>query len=204
MVRSLPGRPFLRKIDVARFKAKHRFWPPPDASPVIPIEPWGKQLFAFNGVRNVEIVGDSRAPDWGSTRPRWWREDIALSLLKPGEDSNQVLVNETTPEEDLNDPQNQTHTHLCVTDFRMRPLMYLSKEELETLVNNLAVVKEQMDEFKKRVQTDKAAEIEKLNIALDDDKYMHIRRGRVMNPPSRSGRGVMSSPNRPPKKKPST
>jgi hypothetical protein len=203
MVRSLPGRPFLRKVDVARFKAKHRFWPPPDSSPVIPIEPWGKQLFVFNSVRNVEIVGDSRAPDWGSTRPQWWREDIALSLLKPGEDANQVLSNESTPEEDLNEIENQTHTHLCIGDFRMRPLTYLNREELETLVNNLDFIKEQMDKFKNRIRRNEAAEIEKLNIALDDDKYMHIRRGRVMNPPSRSGRGVMSAPNRPPKKKPS-
>lgn len=202
MVRSLPGRPFLRKVDVARFKAKHRFWPPPDASPIIPIEPWGKQFFVYSGVRNVEIVGDARAPDWGSARPRWWREDIALSLLKDDEDPNQILSNENVPEESLNEAENQTHAHLCVTDFRMRPLMYLSREELETLVNNLDHVKTEMEKFKKLIRPNGAADIEKANIALDDDKYMHIRRGRIMNPPSRSGRGVMSSPNRPPKKKP--
>jgi hypothetical protein len=204
MVRSLPGRPFLRKVDVARFKAKHRFWPPPDASPVIPIEPWGKKFFVYNGVKNVEILGDSRASDWGNTRPRWWREDIALSLLKEGEDPNQILRNENVDEETLNEPRNQTHTHVCITDFRSRPLLYLSKEELSTLVANLDSIKEEMKKFKEIVRKNEAKEIEELNIALDDDKYMHIRRGRVMNPPSRTGRGVMSAPNRPPKRKPSS
>lgn len=203
MVRTLPGRPFLRKVDVVRNKAKYRFWPPPDASPVIPIEPWGKQFFVYNGVKNVEIIGDSRAPDWGTTRPRWWREDIALSLLKEEENPDQVLSNETVPEESLNVPGNQTHAHMCVTDFRRRPLMYLSKEELKCITDNLDFIETEMEKFGAQVRKNEAEEIEKLDDALEDDKYMHIRRGRMMNPPSRSGRGVMSAPNRPPKKKPS-
>ena len=203
MVRTLPGRPFLRKVDVAREKARNRFWPPPDASPVVAIEPWGKQFFVYNSVRNVEIVGDSRAPDWGSTRPRWWREDIALSLLRKDEDPNEVLSHETVDEQTLNSVENQTHAHLCVTDFRMRPLMYLSKQELETVLDNLDFVEGEMEKFRSRIPKNDAAEIEEINNALFDDKYMHIRRGRVMNPPSRTGRGVMSAPNRPPKKKPS-
>ena len=203
MGRTLPGRPFLRKVDVVRNKAKYRFWPPPDASPVIPIEPWGKQFFVYNGAKNVEILGDSRAPEWGSTRPQWWREDIALSLLKEGENPNQVLSNETAPEEALNEPGNQTHPHVCVTDFRRRPLMYLSKEELKCITDNLDFIEAEMEKFGAQVRKNEAEEIEKLDADLDDDKYMHIRRGRMMNPPSRSGRGVMSAPNRPPKKKPS-
>jgi hypothetical protein len=201
-VRLLPGRPFLRKVDIARFKARHRFWPPPDASPVIPMEPWGKQVFVYNSVRNVELVGDSRAPDWGNARPQWWREDIALSFLKEGEDPNQILSNENVAEEGLNEPENQTHTHVCVTDFRQRPLMYLSREELETVRENLEFFKSEMTKFESRIPKNVAEEIEREQLATEDDKYMHIRRGRMMNPPSRTGRGVMSSPNRPPKKKP--
>jgi hypothetical protein len=203
MVRSLPGRPFLRKVEVTRQRARYRFWPPPDASPVIPIEPWGKQFFVYNSVRNVELVGDSRAPDWGSTRPRWWREDIALSLLKPGEDPNQILTNESVDEQTLNLPVNQTHAHLCVTDFRMRPLMFISKAEVEVILENLDNVEKEMKKLKSEIPKNEAEDIEEINNALFDDKYMHIRRGRVMNPPSRTGRGVMSAPNRPPKKKPS-
>jgi hypothetical protein len=202
MVRSLPGKPFLNKLDIQRFKAKFRFWPPPDASPVIAIEPWGKQFFVYNGIKNVEIRGDSRAPDWGTTRPKWWREDIALSLLKPGEDPNQVLSGESIPEEGLNYFQNQTQTHLCVTDFRKRPLMYLTRDELRVIRENLKNVEQEMEKLGTKLVKNEAVELEKLNSMLEDDKYMHIRRGRIMNPPSRTGRGVMSTPNRPPKTKP--
>ena len=201
-MRSLPGKPFLNKVDIQRFKARFRHWPPPDSSPVVAIEPWGKQFFVYNGIKNVELKGDSRAAEWGTTRPKWWREEIALSLLKPGEDPNQILSGENLPEEHLNEFQNQTETHLCVTDFRKRPLMYLTEEELSALQDKLDSVEEEMDNFKAKLVKNEAAEIEKLNTLLEDDKYMHIRRGRVMNPPSRSGRGVMSSPNRPPRTKP--
>ena len=199
MGRSLPGKPFLNKVDIKWFQARFRFWPPPDASPVVAIEPWGKQFFVYNGIKNVELKGDSRAAQWGSTRPYWWREETALSLLKPGEDPNEVLSGESMSEEFLNQPENQTHTTLCVTDFRKRPLMYFSRAELKAIRENLGEMTEELAKFKVRVQADKAKEIDKLNVQLDDDKYMHIRRGRVMNPPSRSGRGVMSSPNRPPR-----
>ena len=203
MVRSLPGKPFLRKVDIQRFKARFKFWPPPDASPVVAIEPWGKQLFVFNGIKNVEIKGDSRAPSWGTTRPEWWREKIALSLLKESEDPRKVLSGERMPEESLNSFENQTHTHLAICDFRARPLMYLSQDELRKLRENLDVIKSELTKFKKCLPRNEAEEVEKLNSLLDDDKYMHIRRGRMMNPPSRTGRGVMRSPSRPPKKKPS-
>jgi hypothetical protein len=202
MVKSFPGRPFLNSIDIKRFKAKHRFWPPPDSSPVIAIEPWGKQFFVYNGIKNVEIRGDPRAPDWGNTRPRWWREDIALSLLKDGEDPNQVLEGEAMPEEMANKSDNMRYTTLCVTDFRKRPLMYLSREELGVIRENLQNIKAELQNFKAKLEgTSEAREMEKLNMQLEDNKYMHIRRGRIMNPPQRSGRGVMSAPNRPQKRR---
>jgi hypothetical protein len=203
MGRQLPGRPFLNKIDIKRFQAKSRFWPPPDASPVTAIEPWGKQFFIYNGLRNIELIGDARAPEWGAVRPQWWLEDIAVSLLKPDEDPNQILTGLSFPEEVLNEPENQTHTHLCVTDFRKRPLMYLSQAELSTIRENLAGIKQELAKFKAQVERSEAKEIDRLNNLLEDDKYRHIRRGRIMNPPSRTGRGVMSSPNRPPRSKPS-
>jgi hypothetical protein len=202
MVRTLPGKPFLSKVDIQRFKARFRFWPPPDASPVIPIEPWGKQLFVFNGIKDVEIKGDSRTPAWGATRPQWWREDIALSLLKPGESPTRVLTGEQMPEEALNEIHYQTNTHLAVADFRGRPLLFLSQNELRTIRENLGYIKDQLGKFKEHVKKNEAEEIDKLNSVLEDDKYMHIRRGRIMNPPSRTGRGVMASPSRPQKKKP--
>jgi hypothetical protein len=204
MTRSLPGRPFLKKIEIDRFRAKYMHWPPKDASPVIAIEPWGKQFFVFNGVKNVEIVGDSRAPDWGNTKPTWWREEVALSLLKPGEDPNEVGIGsgENKDPAELESVENMTNTHLCVTDFRKRPLLYFSKEELTELKHQLPYLKEHMEKFKRRLpQKDEAAELETRNIQTEDHKYMHIRRGRIMNPPQRSGRGVMSAPSRMPKKR---
>lgn len=204
MVKTFPGKPFLRKIDIQRFKARFRFWPPPDASPVIPIEPWGKQLFVYNGLKDLEVKGDSRAPSWGTTRPEWWRQDIALSLLGPGENPNDVLSGERFSEESLNRLENQTHTHLAVADFRGRPLMFLSQSELRAVRDNLEYIKEQLDKYKEVIRKDEAAEVERLESVLEDDKYMHIRRGRMMNPPSRTGRGVMRSPNRPPRRKPAS
>jgi hypothetical protein len=202
MVRSLPGRPFLTPLEIKRFRAKYRFWPPQDASPVIAIEPWGKQMFVYNGMKDVEIVGDPRAAEWGNVRPQWWRESIALSMLKPGEDPNRVLSMETASEDAANNDENMTHTHLCITDFRRRPLMYLNSDELNVLVDNLSQIKEQLAVFRAKLKsTNEAEQIEKLNSRLEDDKYMHIRRGRVMNPPQRSGRGVMSAPNRPPRRR---
>jgi len=202
MVRSLPGRPFLNPTEIKRFRSKHRFWPPPDASPVVAIEPWGKQLFVYNGVNDVEIVGDPRAPGWDTTRPQWWRESIALSMLKPGEDPNKVLSMESIGEEAANKPENMTHTHLCVTDFRRRPLMYMNPEELKVVRENLAYIKEQLAVFRNKLKpNNEAEEIERMRAGLEDDKYMHIRRGRIMNPPQRSGRGVMSAPNRPPRRR---
>ena len=200
MVRKFPGRPFLLDSQIKQYQARFPFWPPRDASPVIPIEPWGKQFFVYNGIRNVEVRGDARAPDWGSARPRWWQEDIALSLQLPGEDPNEIFSSPKT--EELEEASSQTSTHLCVTDFRKRPLIYLSIDELKTVRDNLKSIQLEMDKFATKVGENTAGNLEKLNYQLDDNKYMHIRRGRVMNPPSRSGRGVMASPNRPVKRKP--
>lgn len=200
MVRTFPGRPFLLDVHIKRFQARFPFWPPPDASPAIAIEPWGKQFFVYNGIRNVEIKSDSRAPEWGPTRPKWWQEDIALSLQLPGEDPNEVL-SRVDSSEDLNSSENQTHTHLCVTDFRRRPLFYLNSDEFKVFREHLNYMKEQIEKFKTQIPSDEAKKLDVLNYKLEDNKYLHIRRGRVMNPPSRSGRGVMKSPNRPPKSK---
>lgn len=203
MVRSFPGRPFLQEVQIKRFQAKYKFWPPPDASPVIAIEPWGKQFFVYNGIPNVEVKGDARAPDWGAARPRWWREEIALSLQRPGENPNEILTREDVPEHDLNSVGNMTQTHLCVTDFRRRPLLYLSMEELKTVRANLESIKSEIEKFKQTLRPENPAhQLDQLNYQLEDNKYMHIRRGRIMNPPQRSGRGVMSAPNRAPRSRP--
>jgi hypothetical protein len=62
-------------------------------------------------------------------------------------------------------------------------------------------MKSELQKFKEVLPKNDALEMERLNMQLEDNKYMHIRRGRVMNPPQRSGRGVMSAPNRPPKRR---
>eukprot|EP00439_Symbiodinium_sp_Y106_P076279 s4_g15.t1 len=40
-------KPFMNSLTIHRWKARFPFWPPPDASPVTPIEPWGKQFFGL-------------------------------------------------------------------------------------------------------------------------------------------------------------
>ncbi|CAJ1410772.1 unnamed protein product [Effrenium voratum] len=56
-------KPFLTKLAIRRWQARFPFWPPPDASPVTPIEPWGKQFFAarqfdsFGQLHNVDVHG---------------------------------------------------------------------------------------------------------------------------------------------------
>ncbi|KAF4736745.1 hypothetical protein FOZ62_011975 [Perkinsus olseni] len=114
--------PFIFVKNIKRWQAKFRFWPPKDASPVQPIEPWGKQFFVYNARPNVELKGDPRRPDEDISRPKWMRDEIALSLLRPGENPNDYIMatheKDLTPEEADENPEYQVETVLCITDFR--------------------------------------------------------------------------------------
>ncbi|KAF4735206.1 hypothetical protein FOZ63_019171, partial [Perkinsus olseni] len=127
--------PFIFVKNIKRWQAKFRFWPPKDASPVQPIEPWGKQFFVYNARPNVELKGDPRRPDEDISRPKWvpfiMRDEIALSLLRPGENPNDYIMmsatfslvaavgrDDLTPEEADENPEYQVETVLCITDFR--------------------------------------------------------------------------------------
>merc|ERR1719437_345883 len=77
---------FLGRLFIRRWKARFPFWPPPDASPVTPIEPWGKQFFVYNAPPRVELKGDPRAPPLDDVRPAWVRDEDAASMLVEGED----------------------------------------------------------------------------------------------------------------------
>jgi hypothetical protein len=67
--------PFASTDKIKMWKAKYMSWPPPDATPPLVIEPWGKQFFVYHGRENVEATGDPRAPDAEDVRPEFVRED---------------------------------------------------------------------------------------------------------------------------------
>ncbi|OLQ07339.1 hypothetical protein AK812_SmicGene9280 [Symbiodinium microadriaticum] len=78
-------KPFMNSLTIHRWKARFPFWPPPDASPVTPIEPWGKQFFVYNAPENTELQGDPRAPSQEGVRPAWLRDEDAASMLRDDE-----------------------------------------------------------------------------------------------------------------------
>lgn len=145
-------KPFLTRTAIARWKAQFPYWPPKKASPVTPIEPWGKQFFVYNAPRGVEFRGDPRAPPLDGTRPPWVRDEDAASMLQEGEDlsligpdrSKQLGVVARRLESREAEAALHTETVLCCTDFRQRPLMYLRPAEWAELLKQLPVLRAQL------------------------------------------------------------
>ena len=194
-------KPFIKLRDIKRFQVQYPHWPPKDASPSFAMEPWGKNWFVFNGRVNVELKGDTRAPPWVDTRPEWLIEENKLSLLKDGEDPNDFLLPfnkaDLSPEE-LNQPSNQTETVLAVTDFRKRPLTFLSPEDFRMIKANLSNIRKWMDEYEikcKMINEAIAADdsVKRQAVELDLNKTRIYRRGRWMKPRhDKGGRGARS------------
>jgi len=115
-------KPFLSAEFIRRWKARWPNWPPKDGSPPLAIEPWGKQFFVY---RKERI--ERNAPTVEDIRPQWWRDEM-----------------------------NQRHhegegVRLCITDFRQRPLTYLTKEEWEAFRAKIPFFLEELRKFEARV-----------------------------------------------------
>eukprot|EP00746_Dinoflagellata_sp_MGD_P086151 gnl/MRDRNA2_/MRDRNA2_34078_c0_seq1.p1 gnl/MRDRNA2_/MRDRNA2_34078_c0~~gnl/MRDRNA2_/MRDRNA2_34078_c0_seq1.p1 ORF type:complete len:249 (+),score=58.64 gnl/MRDRNA2_/MRDRNA2_34078_c0_seq1:127-873(+) len=144
--------PFLEPGMIERWKLRWRFWPPRDASPPKPIEPWGKQFIVYNARQDVEVHLDPRAPTLEDIRPRWMQDDIVASMLSPG-DRMKVFTNpERMTPADADDPRNQKETMLCITDFRQRPLLYLSPNEWAEFVAALPALRSELKKYREKLE----------------------------------------------------
>ncbi|CAK9062638.1 unnamed protein product [Durusdinium trenchii] len=140
-------KPFMNKLAIRRWKARFPFWPPPDASPVTPIEPWGKQFFVYNAPKGTEIRGDPRAPSQDELRPAWLRDEDAASMLGEavadigGKEKHQPLAARRAT---LAKIKPGPETLLCATDFRQRPMLFLRPEEWFSLLQELPELREKL------------------------------------------------------------
>eukprot|EP00928_Gymnodinium_smaydae_P018526 TRINITY_DN17050_c0_g1_i1.p1 TRINITY_DN17050_c0_g1~~TRINITY_DN17050_c0_g1_i1.p1 ORF type:complete len:225 (+),score=29.31 TRINITY_DN17050_c0_g1_i1:67-741(+) len=146
------ARPFLSGLAIRRWKARFPHWPPKDASPVTPIEPWGKQFFVYNAPAGVDFRGDPRAPPLDALRPAWLRDEDAASMLREGESLESIA---DAPAEWGSEVERHraastaarspaTETVLCATDFRQRPLLYLKPDEWAEVLRQLPVLRERL------------------------------------------------------------
>eukprot|EP00405_Crypthecodinium_cohnii_P020863 CAMPEP_0206466084 /NCGR_PEP_ID=MMETSP0324_2-20121206/28239_1 /ASSEMBLY_ACC=CAM_ASM_000836 /TAXON_ID=2866 /ORGANISM="Crypthecodinium cohnii, Strain Seligo" /LENGTH=247 /DNA_ID=CAMNT_0053939115 /DNA_START=24 /DNA_END=764 /DNA_ORIENTATION=+ len=150
---------FKQRIWISRWQAQFPFWPPRDASPVTPIEPWGKQFFVYNAPKNVQMKGDPRAPTLDDVRPSWVRDQNAASMLLPEEDMSalpdapegKTLMARRLEAEEV-DQQIGEETVLCATDFRQRPMMYMTKEEWHEFLKMLPELKAQMAKVQSEIE----------------------------------------------------
>ncbi|CAE8711081.1 unnamed protein product, partial [Polarella glacialis] len=160
-------KPFLNKLSINRWKAKFPFWPPPDASPVTPIEPWGKQFFVYNAPPGTELLGDPRAPHLDDIRPAWIQDEDAAGMLR--EDEELSVLGARPDADTLGGARSKNmamkpgpETLLCATDYRQRPMMFLRHEEWREFVANLPAIR---------------AELRRCQEAVDelDEKGEHMR-----------------------------
>lgn len=153
-------KPFTTRNAIRRWQAQFPFWPPKKASPVTPIEPWGKQFFVYNAPRAVEFRGDPRAPPLDATRPSWVRDEDAASMLLAGEDLSMLGPKQRKPqpftlrrvESMAAEADTDLHTVLCCTDFRQRPLMFLRPAEWAGFLQLLPALREQLRRCQEEVE----------------------------------------------------
>lgn len=159
-------KPFLQKLSIRRWKARFPFWPPPDASPVTPIEPWGKQFFVYNAPRGTELRGDPRAPPLDDVRPSWMRDEDAASMLMHDEHPSLLggrpAFKSLASQRSDNANMSGSETLLCATDYRQRPMMFLRHDEWREFFAQLPSIR---------------AELRRCQTAIDelDEKGEHMR-----------------------------
>eukprot|EP00922_Rhytidocystis_sp_ex-Travisia-forbesii_P006277 GHVS01009103.1.p1 GENE.GHVS01009103.1~~GHVS01009103.1.p1 ORF type:complete len:153 (-),score=13.41 GHVS01009103.1:109-567(-) len=95
-------------------------WPPPDSSPLIPLEPWGTQLMVFNANQTIPIE-------------QWTGPKGTTPRLPPKLGADRKLV--------------PTETVVCLTDFKRRPKLYLSRADFEALASYLPEIQQQLEYF---------------------------------------------------------
>ncbi|EPR60916.1 hypothetical protein TGPRC2_310500 [Toxoplasma gondii TgCatPRC2] len=120
-------------------------WPPEDASPLHPIEPWGRQFFVFNAFATIDPA------DWCGPRGPFPR---LPPLAKPAPDAATLAASPSSLLSALRETEERsaTRTVMCVTDFAQRPLMFLGKDDFRALRENLPRIKEELKAFKERIQ----------------------------------------------------
>ncbi|CAD7940454.1 unnamed protein product [Amoebophrya sp. A120] len=147
-------------------------WPPKDATPLMAIEPFGKNLFVHNArSADVNALPDPRAPCQLDHRPDWvqdqfvkdcgpetMRQETRLwpSATKTGDTfpcSSHGKPRVGNFYRQRLDPRAQERPEarqqpmLCLTDYRRRVLGYLSREEWEDFRRALPVLKQQLHEY---------------------------------------------------------
>mmetsp|Transcript_16418 Transcript_16418/g.49421 ORF Transcript_16418/g.49421 Transcript_16418/m.49421 type:complete len:229 (-) Transcript_16418:56-742(-) len=182
-------KPFLTRIAIRRWKAKFPNWPPPDASPVTPVEPWGKQFFVYNAPDRVELRGDIRAPPLDAVRPAWVRDEDAASMLVEGEDLSALPQSPALTRRTIAATRSSgssvepAETVLCVTDFRQRPMLFLRPEEWAEVLQQLPRMREEMKRCKEAIDdADEVGSAERdyaLRRTYVHDKHSEKRIGRM-------------------------
>mmetsp|Transcript_3945 Transcript_3945/g.10868 ORF Transcript_3945/g.10868 Transcript_3945/m.10868 type:complete len:233 (-) Transcript_3945:96-794(-) len=184
---------FLSRLAIRRWKARFPFWPPQDASPVTPIEPWGKQFFVYNAPIGVELKGDPRAPPLDAVRPAWVRDEDAASMLLDGEDLSELPAPKHTQNSfgqraaaaATNEAvsEGSAETVLCATDFRQRPLLFLKPDEWAEFLQQLPSLREQLRRCQEDVDALDQRGAEMRDYALRrkyiPDKHQEKRQGRM-------------------------
>eukprot|EP00921_Rhytidocystis_pertsovi_P009709 GHVQ01015647.1.p1 GENE.GHVQ01015647.1~~GHVQ01015647.1.p1 ORF type:complete len:155 (+),score=15.49 GHVQ01015647.1:477-941(+) len=94
-------------------------WPPADSSPLIPLEPWGNQLMVFN-------ANQVSTEQWGGPKG-------CTPRLPPKIGFDKQLV--------------PTETVLCMTDYKRRPKLFLSRADFEALTEYFPDVNKEMKRF---------------------------------------------------------
>ena len=177
--------PFIKTKDLKRFQAKYSNWPPRSASPSLAIEPWGKNFFWLNAPVNSEFTDHPDAPPWDFVRPAWLQDQVRLGLLLPSENPN-ALIPSTHGYTDAPDAALHTETFLVVTDFRKRPLAWLTLDDVRKLaseMDNISASLEKFGEMAKAVnEAVDADDTEKRQQLEIGNKFRTYRRGRWMKP----------------------
>ncbi|PHJ22160.1 hypothetical protein CSUI_003993 [Cystoisospora suis] len=123
-------------------------WPPDGASPLHPIEPWGRQFVVFN-------AHETAAPSDSSTQPRGPFPRLP-PVVEPTDDAKTRAARGDSLLSAVR--EKQTHlpspakTVMCVMDYARRPLMFLCHEDFKTFKKNLPRLKEQLQIFKQKLR----------------------------------------------------
>jgi hypothetical protein len=161
------GKPARDYNRVKYFRAQYKDWPPKDASPMHPIEPWGKTFFVHNFRPDVEWMNDKRAPGWHDIRGEWWQDDLYAGLSQGRGPAPETAANETK---------------LCVTDFRRRPYLFFSRAELEHFLSEIPALKAKLAEYELANENNKTEDdfdLFEAQRAVMPDKYSEKQRGKV-------------------------
>lgn len=198
-------KPFLNRLAILRWKARYPFWPPQDASPVTPIEPWGKQFFVYNAPHGVEFKGDPRAPTLDHVRPAWIRDMDAVSMLQ-GSDDNRLLGTTIGGHKLAPTLAGRRAAAakvgaggapmLCATDYRQRPLMFLSPDEWAAFRQQIPKLREELQRCQEKIDSLDQRGVHMrdyyLRLKWVEDKHKDKRRG-VMMYGGNSGRSYESA-----------